>query len=164
MTVKFIKDVNINLIKNEVNLLFEKYPFLKKQSQISLQSFRENGIIEEDWKCSIGKMDNLSRKETDYKYPLFPELDIINHYLEQQNAYRSRLMISSPKTCMTIHQDASPRIHIPVTTNPNCIMIIDDIVYRLEEGKMCWTDTTKFHTAVNASHDYRIHIVGCVKP
>ena len=72
-------------------------------------------------------------------------------------------MISLPKTCLTLHFDASPRIHIPVITNPDCIMIIDNVVYHLPAGKMYWTDTTKSHTAVNASREIRSHIIGCIK-
>ena len=77
MSLKSIKNVNFKLIKKEIELLYDKYPFLKNENQISLQSYRKNGIAEKDWNCSTGRMDNLTRKEMDYHYPLFPELEII---------------------------------------------------------------------------------------
>jgi len=66
------------------------------------------------------------------------------------------------KTCYTYHQDPTKRIHIPLITNENCFMVIEDEIYRYPaEGDYYLVDTTKRHTFVNASFEERIHIVGC---
>jgi len=42
-------------------------------------------------------------------------------------------------------------------------MIIDDEIIRYSaDGNYYIMDTTKMHTAVNASFEERIHIVGCI--
>ena len=44
------------------------------------------------------------------------------------------------------------------------MFIIDDMVYRYPaDGRHHLIDTTKMHTAINASTEERIHLVGCVK-
>lgn len=161
--VKIIKDtVNVNGILNEINLIIKKYPFLKNQPQISLQTNSLNASPEERWNSATGKMKYVEGEEKDYIYPLFPELKLINHYLQSLGMYRSRIMINKSKECMTIHKDWTPRIHIPIYSNENCLMIIDKVGYYLEPGKIYWTDTRKPHTAMNGSYDYRMHIIGCV--
>ena len=74
---------------------------------------------------------------------------------------RMRLMGLPHKKCMSIHTDTSKRIHIPVVTNENCLMIIDNTVYHLPAtGKAYLTDTTKPHTALNANHSFmRLHLL-----
>jgi len=77
--------------------------------------------------------------------------------------YRTRVMRMKPKTCYTYHRDRTKRMHIPLVTNEKCMFIIDDIVYRYPaNGKSYLIDTTLRHTAINASFEDRIHIVGCV--
>ena len=66
-----------------------------------------------------------------------------------------------PKTCYTYHKDYTKRIHIPIITNEKCMFIIDDEVVRFPaDGDYYLVDTTKMHTAINASFEDRIHIVG----
>lgn len=77
------------------------------------------------------------------------------------DAVRGRMMALDWKTCLTIHKDKTKRIHIPLITDKNCFMMIDDVPHRLEFGNTYLTDTTKFHTAINASKIYRTHLVFC---
>lgn len=74
---------------------------------------------------------------------------------------RVRLMALPHKKCMSIHRDAQPRIHVPIITNKNCRMMIDDNVYHLKaDGSAYWTNTLKPHTAFNADHsELRIHML-----
>ena len=77
--------------------------------------------------------------------------------------FRTRIMRLRPYQCYSYHIDPSPRIHIPLITNENCFMIIDDMLYRYPaDGNYYLADTTKIHTFVNASLEDRIHIVGGV--
>lgn len=161
MDVKLIRSgIDYNGILREVNLIRKKYN-LEGENQISLQSTFPDATPKE-WNCSIGKLDRLSYDESIYIHPIFEEMPLTNHYINSLNAFRCRIMISDPKGCMSMHRDASPRVHIPVKTNKDCLMIIDKQCYNLEVGNCYFTDTTKHHTAVNASRENRIHIIGCV--
>jgi hypothetical protein len=74
---------------------------------------------------------------------------------------RFRIMAMVHKKCMSMHTDTSKRIHIPVYTNENCLMIIDNRVYHMPaDGNAYLTDTTKPHTALNANHSFmRLHLL-----
>ena len=87
----------------------------------------------------------------------------INSIIKDLNLYRTRVMNMEPKTCYTLHRDWTKRIHIPVITNNNCFLIINnEIKHYPADGNYYLTDTTQLHTAVNASRKNRIHIVGVV--
>lgn len=76
--------------------------------------------------------------------------------------YRGRFMKSIHKTCLTMHTDATPRLHIPIYTNDNCMMIVENTVIRLPFGSTYIVDTRLPHTAINASKNDRVHLVFCV--
>lgn len=133
----------------------------KDIDQVGLQAHKPNLDPMEEWKSSIGKADRLQYPETYFKYSLF-ELPIINRIMEKYGMKRTRIMKSDAKSCLTIHQDLTKRIHIPLITNDKCFMAIEDRNYYLEPGKIYLTNTTLRHTAVNASESLRVHIVGCI--
>ena len=87
--------------------------------------------------------------------------EVVDELKEKYNVHRGRFMLSNWKTCLTLHKDLSRRIHLPIITDKNCIMIIDNTVYRLPFGGTYLTDTRKEHTAVNASKILRTHLVFC---
>ena len=131
----------------------------KYETQISLQGINAT----DDPFIGIGKTNQLKYKETEFVVPLFPELTYINSILKNLNMYRTRVMKMASRTCYTYHKDYSQRIHIPLITNEKCLFILDDKVIRLPaDGNYYHLDTTKMHTAVNASFEERIHIVGNV--
>jgi hypothetical protein len=88
--------------------------------------------------------------------------DIYNELNEIYVLGRLRLMRSKPKTCLSWHTDQSPRLHYPVKTQEGCYMVINDQVKYLEQNKWYYTETTKPHTAFNASKEDRIHLVGVI--
>jgi len=89
--------------------------------------------------------------------------EIINNLTQYgYNVYRGRFMKSLHKTCLTYHTDPTPRLHIPIYTNENCMMIVDDQVIRLPFGSTYVVDTRLPHTALNASKHSRVHLVFCV--
>ena len=88
---------------------------------------------------------------------------VLNAIIDDHGLYRTRVMRMKPKTCYTYHQDPTKRLHVPVVTNDKCFLVVDDKVVRCPEiGKPYVIDTTKLHTAVNASFETRVHIVGCI--
>lgn len=160
--VEIIKpSVNVDGIKKELATIIEKYK-LEGYKQISLQSTMENADPQTEWDVGTGSALNLKTKEQNFKYLLFPEAKLINHYIEEFGMFRTRVMKLPPSKVMSIHKDKTPRIHIPISTNDACRMMIGNQCYHLETGKIYWTDTRLEHTAFNSSNDPRIHIVGCV--
>jgi len=85
-----------------------------------------------------------------------------NAYNEVSKHYevgRVRLMKNNPGTCMSWHYDPTSRIHYPLKTQIGCKMIIEDEVMELPKHEWWWTDTSKYHTALNGSRETRIHLV-----
>lgn len=88
---------------------------------------------------------------------------IIEELKKKYIIYRGRFMCMPMKQCLTYHVDKSKRLHIPIITNPDCFMIIEDKLCRLLERNVYIVDTTLRHTAINASNKDRIHLIFCVK-
>ena len=102
-------------------------------------------------------------KEQDFTKFAYPDqMPYTKSILEDLEMYRTRAMNLRSKSCYSYHNDPTKRIHIPLVTNENCFIIVDDILNRYPaDGSYYIVDTTKKHTAVNASWEERIHIVGC---
>ena len=100
--------------------------------------------------------------EEDFNVFLFPELDYTNSIIEDLYMFRTRVMVIKPKTCLSLHADPKKRIHIPIDTNENCFIMIDQYAQHLSaDGSAYLVDTTKLHTSINASLGInRTHIVG----
>ena len=86
---------------------------------------------------------------------------VINLLNNKFKVYRGRFMYLRYKTCLSSHIDDSHRIHIPLITNSNCFMVIDDVIYKMNEHATYITNTTLEHTAVNAGITDRLHLVFC---
>lgn len=146
--------IDIEKILLEIDRFIPNY-----ENQISLQGVFGNT----DASYGTGRLEKLSHIETDFIEPLFPEMIYTNSIIKQLGMFRTRIMRLRPYQCYSYHIDPSPRIHIPLITNENCFMIIDDVLYRYPaDGNYYLADTTKIHTFVNASLEDRIHIVGGV--
>lgn len=78
------------------------------------------------------------------------------------NVGRIRIMKSEPKTCLSWHIDPTPRLHFPIKTQHGCFMVVEDEVVHMPKDTWWWVDTTKEHTAFNASKESRIHLVICL--
>ena len=105
---------------------------------------------------------NADANEEDYWVPLF-DIPYINSIMTEHDLTRTRVMKMTSKTCYYWHNDVSKRLHIPVITNPNCFLVFEDgPVHLPATGEAYVIDTTKFHSAMNASKQDRIHIVGCL--
>jgi len=72
---------------------------------------------------------------------------------------RIRVMRMRPRVCYSWHRDLTPRIHVPLVTHSDNFMVINNESTHLYRGSYWWTDTTKFHTAMNCSDKDRFHIV-----
>ena len=109
-----------------------------------------------------GWLKDLNHIEEDFTEALF-DIPYTNYVIESLGMTRTRVMRLEQKTCYSYHKDPTKRIHIPLITNVDCLMIIDDEIIRYPaDGSYYVMDTTKMHTAVNASYEDRIHLVGCI--
>jgi len=127
-------------------------------TQISLQGVSPTS----DSSSGIGLANRLSGDESKFIHKLF-NIPYINSIIDELGMFRTRVLRMYPKTCYTYHMDYTPRIHIPVVSNPKCFMVEQtQIKWYPADGNYYKIDTTKYHTFVNASLEDRIHIVGCI--
>jgi len=142
--------IDLQKIKDEIKTL----PQWKEQ--ICLQGTKTI----KDYFVGTGKVIDLPEKEIEFIYPLF-DIPYINSIIKNFNLYRVRLMNLKSKTCYSYHKDQCKRFHIPIITNENCFFIVDEKIVRCPaDGNYYIIDTTKKHTAVNASFEDRIHLIG----
>ena len=76
---------------------------------------------------------------------------------------RVRLLLKEPRSTLSWHKDPEPRLHIPIITNPGCLMVIDNVAKHMPADGSVWvTNNTKYHNAFNGGEENRIHLVACV--
>ena len=76
---------------------------------------------------------------------------------------RVRILLKEPRSTLSWHRDPEPRLHIPIITNPGCIMVIEDVAKHLPaDGSVYITNNIKYHNAFNGGEENRVHLVACV--
>ena len=74
-----------------------------------------------------------------------------------------RLLLKEPRSTLSWHRDPEPRLHIPIYTNPGCLMVIDKIAHHMPADGSVWiTNNIKYHNAFNGGEENRVHLVACV--
>lgn len=143
--------LDIDIIKSELQEVMKYDGFI---DQINLQTVKGK----DPYYGSRGGREFIE-DETKFSHFYF-ETPYINSILQTHNLCRSRVMKLKSKTCLSYHKDPTRRFHIPVITNENCFFVINNTVHHLPVGKCYIIDSTLQHTAVNASFEDRIHIIG----
>ena len=96
-----------------------------------------------------------------YKNTYFEEV-----YAELKKRYklgRVRLLLKEPRSTLSWHRDPEPRLHIPIYTNPGCLMVIDKVAHHMPADGSVWvTNNIKYHNAFNGGEENRVHLVACV--
>ena len=149
--------IDIEKIIEEVTPLMEK---MRKDetTQLMLQGIKG----QEDPYYGCNHFKDLKHIEFEFREELHPDLYYTNSIIKYHKIHRTRLMRLLPHTCYSYHKDFSQRVHIPLITNENCFIILDDVLNRYPaDGSSYLINTTKMHTALNASNEERWHIVGC---
>ena len=72
---------------------------------------------------------------------------------------RIRLMKIMPFCCYSWHQDATARLHIPIITNPNSFLVVENQAKHLARGFLWYVNTKKPHSAFNGGDKNRYHVV-----
>jgi len=76
---------------------------------------------------------------------------------------RVRLLLKEPRSTLSWHKDPECRLHVPITTNPGCSMVIENVAKHLPADGSVWiTNNTKYHNFFNGGEQARIHLVACV--
>lgn len=159
--IKILRSININTLldyysKIESDILWTDYGHKGKQAGLQ---YKEN---EDCWSSAVGK-----HVDDDLKYnnlnPFFKDTEfekIINEY----NLVRSRLMWVNPYACYSMHQDQTPRLHIPMITNPDCYFVFKHAKpVNLAMSNIYRVETRIPHTAMNCSEFPRLHFVGVLE-
>ena len=97
----------------------------------------------------------------DYENTYFKEVfDVIS---SKYKLGRVRILLKEPRSTLSWHRDPEPRLHIPIFTNPGCLMVIDNVAKHMPADGSVWiTNNTKYHNAFNGGEENRVHLVACV--
>ena len=139
----------------ENNIIWDEIISKGKQTGIQYQEGSD------PWSSAVGrsKGNELSYDQLNTFY----KGTIIEKLIHQFNLKRTRLMWINPYACYSIHKDTTPRIHIPMITNPECYFVFKTgIIQHMPAGAVYWTDTTVPHTFMNCSDISRLHLVGAI--
>ena len=76
---------------------------------------------------------------------------------------RVRILLKEPRSTLSWHRDPEPRLHVPIITNPGCIMVIENVAKHLPADGSAWiTNNIKYHNAFNGGEENRVHLVACL--
>ena len=76
---------------------------------------------------------------------------------------RVRILLKQPRSTLSWHRDPEPRLHIPIITNPGCIMVIENVAKHLPaDGSVYITNNLKYHNFFNGGEEDRVHLVACL--
>ena len=159
--IKTIKKIDHEEILNEYRKIESGIQWIDyghKGKQAGLQHKKDEDV----WSSAVGKN---SGNETDVSIlnPYFKNT-IFESIINEYDLKRTRLMWSGPFSCYSMHNDDSPRIHIPLITNVNCYFLFrNDSPEHMPAGKVYWVNTRRRHTFINCSEEWRLHLVGLVK-
>lgn len=90
---------------------------------------------------------------------------IKDHYFKNYTILKSEVSICPPNTLQGFHIDPrvfhriSKRIHIPINTNSNSFLEIDDNRYFLDSKSIWEFNNLKMHRSGNLGTTYRTHII-----
>lgn len=158
MSIVTLGEIDIAPILSQFNILdhdMQWTNFGHKGSQVGLQ-YRAG---EDPWTSAVGRSKGNEHTYTELN-PFFANT-IFEELIHKYKLIRSRLMWVGPYACYSMHKDETPRIHIPLITNPDCYFIFGSgSLNYMPAGKVYWVDTTKTHTFANCSSENRLHLVG----
>ena len=125
--------------------------FWTKPDQSGKEVLRDVNINEESYSEFIKEYENTYFKE------------VYDALSSQYKLGRVRILLKQPRSTLSWHRDPEPRLHIPIITNPGCIMVIDKVAQHMPADGSVWiTNNTKYHNAFNGGEEDRIHLVACV--
>ena len=119
---------------------------------------------------SSGKESKRAKRIDETKYTEFVK-DLEDTYFKEVydilskkfKLGRVRILLKEPRSTLSWHRDPEPRLHIPIITNPGCIMVIEEVAKHLPADGFAWlTNNTKYHNFFNGGEEDRVHLVACL--
>ena len=97
----------------------------------------------------------------DFEHTYFKE--VFDELKKNYKLGRVRLLLKEQRSTLSWHRDPEPRLHIPIVTNPGCLMVIDKTAHHMPADGSVWvTNNLKYHNAFNGGEENRVHLVACV--
>ena len=158
--IKLLSPIQIQPILDEYTRLendIQWTDYGHKGKQAGLQYCKDK----DPWSSAVGKNKGNELGNTILN-PFFTGT-VFESLIQEFKLIRTRLMWVGPYACYSMHRDTTPRIHIPLITNPGCYFVFQEgKLVNLNKGYVWWVDTTKPHTFMNCSNQHRLHLVGAV--
>ena len=158
--IKILSQIDIQPILDSYNQLEKDMKWVQyehKGKQVGLQ-YKQG---DDPWTGAVGRGKGNDLEYTELN-PFFKNT-IFETIITKYNFKRTRLMWVGPYACYSMHKDTTPRIHIPLITNPDCYFVFrTGTLINLTKDHVWWVDTTKTHTFMNCSKEHRLHLVGAV--
>ena len=139
----------------------------KHWNSITLQSpnadiFHQDCRADNFYVQDVDKSVDYNKDNESYKTLNIPADWELSKFIIENNLTRTKLISIAPEYCYKVHTDWTDRIQMALVTDPSCYYIEEGIPYYIPvDGYGYVTETTKPHTAVNASFNNRIHVIGC---
>jgi hypothetical protein len=150
-----IEPILTSFLELDKDMVWTIYP---QGKQVGLQ-YKANENV---WTSAVGKSAGNELEYTELN-PFFKGT-VFEIIIEKYNLKRTRLMWVNPKSCYSLHADETPRIHIPLITNPECYFLFKPGFMNHLPINSVWQANTKLvHTFLNCSEHPRLHLVGAVE-
>ena len=159
--IKILEDLDITpLLECYKNLENDiQWSEFQTGKQVGLQHRKDGN----PWSDAVGQVKAGVNNGWDQELlinPLFKDTPF-EYYIKKYKLRRTRLMWIKPLACYSMHRDYTPRLHIPLITNPNCYFVFKEKgLFNMPAGHAYWVDTTKEHSAMNCSNQWRLHLIG----
>ncbi len=122
-----------------------------KPDQTGKESLRDKMINENEYTEFVKEFEHTYFKE------------VYNELSKRFKLGRVRILLKEPRSTLSWHRDPEPRLHIPIITNPGCIMVIENVAKHLPaDGSVYITNNVKYHNAFNGGEENRVHLVACL--
>ena len=151
---KYIASIALNQIPGDPNSIkgeSAKGIYWTKPDATGKESVRAKKIDESAYTEFVKDLENTYFKEV---------YDILS---KKFKLGRVRILLKEPISTLSLHRDPEPRLHIPIITNPGCIMVIENAAKHLPaDGSVYITNNLKYHNAFNGGEENRVHLVACL--
>jgi hypothetical protein len=155
-------NLDVPRLQGEVDALLDRHPLIfDSTKQLALQM---RAGSDDPWYESCYQEKDIAPEES-YD-TLIPELR--GSYLADVLASfpfpicRARLLGLTPRTCYSVHRDATARYHVAINTSEHALFIFveqDRVIRVPADGNAYFVDTREVHTAMNGGRDLRTHLV-----
>jgi hypothetical protein len=158
--IEIIDTVNLDEVlqcyhKVENNIEWTEYGAKGRQAGLQYRT------LEDPWNSAVGKSRGHELLYTSIN-PFFTGT-VFEELINKYKLKRTRLLWLKPMACYSMHQDSTPRIHIPLITNPECYFVFKQgLIQHMPAGSVYSVNTTLFHSFMNCSDHERLHLVGAI--